>query len=152
MVHIVATPTPGHMKKLPARPILLVAVAIVLGMGIVFILKPENVLALIFGIAPSDAMQGAGRIGGAATLSLGIAGWPGYPGQRVRKSSIQSCMVFFALVVVLLAYQALASEVAGPALWPMVVVLGLMAAALAWSGNPPAFPAGLQGPPPPVPK
>ena len=147
MVHIVATPTPGHMKKLPARPILLVAVAIVLGMGIVFIIRPETVLALIFGIAPSDAMQGAGRIGGAATLSLGIAGWPGYPGQRVRKSSIQSCMVFFALVVVLLAYQALASEVAGPALWPMVVVLGLMAAALAWSGNPPAFP---NAPPPPA--
>ena len=64
------------MKKLPARPILLVAVAIVLGMGIVFIIRPETVLALIFGIAPSDAMQGAGRIGGAATLSLGIAGWP----------------------------------------------------------------------------
>jgi hypothetical protein len=140
------------MKKLPARPILLVAVAIVLGMGLLFILKPETVLAVIFGIAPSDAMQGAGRIGGAATLALGIAGWPGYPGQRVRKSSIQSIMVFFGLVAVLLAYQAYASEVAGPALWPTVVVLGAMAVALAMSGNPPAFPNQPQGAPPPVPR
>jgi len=126
------------MKKIPARPILLAAVAIVLGMGLALILKPENVLALIFGIAPSDAMQGAGRIGGAATLSLGIAGWPGYPGQRVRRSSIYSIMVFFGLVAALLAYQAYASDVTGPALWPMVVVLGLMAVALAMSVNPPA--------------
>ena len=124
------------MKKLNARPVLLFAEALAIAMGILLLIRPENGLALIFGIAPSDAMQGAGRIAAAAMLALGVAGWPGMPGTRVRLNSIRAMQVFSAILAIVLAYQGIAHDVAGPVLWPLVALHALLAAALAVSGNP----------------
>ena len=124
------------MKKINARPVLLFAEAFAIGMGLSLIVRPENSLAVTFGIAPSDAMQGAGRVAGAAMLALGVAGWPGMPGTRVRQNSIRAMMVFSGLLAATLAYQGIASDVAGPVLWPLVALHVVLAGLLAVSGNP----------------
>jgi hypothetical protein len=101
------------------------------GTGLLLMVLPSVPLALLLGV--EDASRESilvARLFGAALLAIGVGCWLGRsdelgPSQR---GLVAGALVYDAVVAAFLAYAGLFSSSVGIALWPAVVVHGLLAA------------------------
>jgi len=101
--------------------------------GVVLLVDPVLVVAVLFGIDESGKRLPLGRIAGIALLALGVACWPGTDAAGDGMPALRAMLAYNALVAVYLAYLGLAAHLAGLLLWPavaehVVVTLLLIAA------------------------
>ena len=99
--------------------------------GVLLLLAPSMFFSTILGLEiDTPAASVAGRIAGAAILSLAIACWQGRNGERGSPSTgIVAAMLFYnAAVNSVLTYASTALGIQSPLLWPVIaihLVLGL---------------------------
>ena len=117
----------------PALPTTLLTVTALAeaGTGLVLLVAPAVVVALLFNIertAPVTLL--VARLAGAALVAIGIACWFGRNSTSppASRGLLAAVFVYDVAAAALLAYGALALSLAGIALWPAVVLHGALAA------------------------
>lgn len=101
------------------KNILTLAAVAEMATGLALIAVPSVVGQLLLGVALSEPAVTVAGVLGLALLGLGVACWPGPPALGM--------LVYSALVAFYLAYVGLSGPSAGPLLWPVVVLHGLLA-------------------------
>ncbi|HEU5430367.1 MAG TPA: hypothetical protein VFU81_01820 [Thermomicrobiales bacterium] len=136
--NILRQPDASHMLRtgLPMKvtPYLLVTAIVEIGAGLALLIVPNAVSAWLLGAASSDpASLFLARWVGVALLAIGVASGlaredAGGPARR----GVLVAVVFYDVAAVLLLISAtLGPRLAGPALWPAVVLHTLLAG---WGG------------------
>lgn len=87
------------------------------GAGLVVV--PALVARLLLGVELSSDAAIVARVAGLALVGLGIACWPG---KTANRAAIAGMSTYSFAVAIYLTYLGLASEQAGPLLWPAVAV------------------------------
>ena len=115
------------------RKVLGFAAVVEVGTGLVLVLDPALVVALLLGADTAGLGVLLGRFLGIALLALGVACWPG--GQRVTLGArtLHGMLTYNALVAVFLAYVGLGGHWAGPLLWPAVALHAAVTLLLVWT-------------------
>ncbi|SFO85983.1 hypothetical protein SAMN03159463_03091 [Mesorhizobium sp. NFR06] len=113
---------------------LIVVAAIEAATGLGLLLLPSVAFALLLGLE-SAAVEAlfVGRIAGAALLAIGVASW------MARRDKVShslfglliGIMIYNTAVSILLVYATVLLKMAGPMLWPTVVLHALLAV---WGG------------------
>jgi hypothetical protein len=117
----------GEMRLKELFLVTAVAEAVI---GLALLGLPAIVLATLLGIQPATMETlFVGRIAGAALLAIGVASFLArndatLPAQRGLLTGI---LLYDVLVALLLVYAGVGQQMAGPALWPAVVVHTLLA-------------------------
>jgi len=106
------------------RRLLTVTTAIEVPTGVLSLLQPSVVLALLFGWREigSETLLMA-RVAGAAVLGLGVASWlardDGHT--QARRGLLTGLFIYNAVAVVLLVFAGAVLQTAGLLLWPAVL-------------------------------
>jgi hypothetical protein len=115
----------GGESGMTLRPLLRVTGALEAVMAVAFVLWPSLPLTILFGQSPDTALALlAGRIGGAALLSLAMACWwaGDDPESRAASGLVAAMLLYDAVAFVLLVYARMVAGLSGIGLWPAVVV------------------------------
>jgi hypothetical protein len=100
------------------------------GAGLALLVIPVVTVSLLVGV-PLDTPAGlvAGRIGGAALLSLGIAFWQTRNSERgIAATGLVQAMLFYnAGAGAVLVYAGLYLKLQSPLLWPAIVIHQVLA-------------------------
>jgi hypothetical protein len=119
--------------------LLLIITAIFEGVtGLVFLTIPRVIVPEFLGVALDTAAgMVAGRLAGAAILSLAVACWQARNGDRGGAATgLVAAMLFYNIVAALiLVYAEVRLGLHGPMLWPAIVVhnvLAMWCAAVLW--------------------
>lgn len=94
--------------------------------GLLLLVQPSFLLSILLGIgtaAPETLL--VGRIAGAALLAFGIACWAGLRDQR--PGTLAAVLLYDVAAAALLTYAAIGLYMSGIALWPAVVLHGVLA-------------------------
>jgi hypothetical protein len=91
------------------------------------------VVQLLLGANLSPDAVPVARVAGLALLGLGLASWPGRARAESNGPAFRAMLVYNALVALYFIHLATARHVAGPLLWPAVVVHALVALLLVWT-------------------
>ncbi len=91
--------------------------------GLVLLAYPPIVVRLLFGADISGVGVVISRIAGAALLAIGVACWLARndPGRPAQLGLLTGVLIYDTAAAVLLAYAGLFLDMAGIALWPVVV-------------------------------
>lgn len=108
-----------------------VAAAVEIGTGLVLLVRPPLFTWLLFGAPLPSAGQALGRLAGFALLALALACWPRETAARSVRSALEALLGFSLLTAIYLAYLSLVRDLAGPLLWPAVVLHLVLAILLA---------------------
>jgi hypothetical protein len=107
----------------------IVSAIIELGAGLALLCCPSAAAMLLVG-APLEgaAALTVARVCGAGLLTLGVACWlaRGDTQSRAARGLIAAMLLYDVIVAALLTFAALGMELRGVALWPAVVLHGLM--------------------------
>ncbi len=118
------------------RVLLTVTAVIEVGAGLAILVVPSAAVALLLGASlDTPAAVAAGRVAGAALLTLGVACWVARRDGQSRAAAglVAAMLLYNTVAVAILAYAGLGSGLDGIALWPAVVLHTAMAAwCLAW--------------------
>jgi hypothetical protein len=111
------------------RKYLLVAIAIGEGgTGALLLALPLIPARLLLGIEEVSTETGlVARILGAALLGIAVGCWLGRKDSPAQRGLIAGALVYGVAAALLLAYAALALQLAGIALWPAVTLHGALA-------------------------
>jgi Ca2+/Na+ antiporter len=116
------------------RKILAFAAVVEAGTGLVLMIDPAIVVALLLNEEASGVGIVLGRCFGIALLALGVACWPGR--QRIESSlpALRAMLIYNVLIALFLAYLGTAGHLAGLLLWPGVALHAVVALLLvrAW--------------------
>jgi hypothetical protein len=98
--------------------------------GAALLMVPSLVGQLLLGVELAGAAISVARVAGIALISLGIACWPGPP--------LAGMLIYSAAITVYLAFIGLTAGMAGPLLWPAVLLHLIVSALLlrAWLARP----------------
>lgn len=99
--------------------------------GLVLLIDPAFVVALLLGAELSAAGMALGRIAGVALLSLGLACWPNRQGADGKTSALRAMLAYNVLVTIYLGYLWVGSELFGILLLPAIAVHALLTLLLA---------------------
>jgi hypothetical protein len=113
--------------------ILLFAAIVEIGTGVVFMIDPVLVVALLLGSGLAGAGIAAGRCFGIALLALGLARWPVRQHGESESRAVKAMFVYNALVALYLGYLGIVGLATGSLLWPVVALHAAVALALAWA-------------------
>jgi hypothetical protein len=107
------------------KELFLVMAVVEIATGLALLIQPATVLAALFNIqgAPLEALA-ASRVGGAALLAIGVTcalSWNDTP-TPAQRSVLVGVLIYNVLAAVQFAYDGLALQLTGPALWPAVVL------------------------------
>ena len=100
------------------RKILMVAAVVEIGTGIVLMLDPAIVLALLLGVSGSDQGTSLGRFLGVALLTLGLACWPSRQRAESGSPAFRAMLIYNVLIALYLAYLGTVGNQRGLLLWP----------------------------------
>jgi len=108
--------------------LLFVTAVIEVGAGLGLLLLPAMLFDLLIGVEhPAPGALVVGRVAGAALLALGVASWLGRSAPAPG-GLIAGLLVYNATVAGILVYARAGLDMAGLALWPVVVLHAAMAA------------------------
>jgi hypothetical protein len=125
-------PKPGRpvegIFRMHRSALLIVTAVVEVGAGLGLLLLPAVLFDLLIGVErPAPEALFVGRVAGAALLALGVASWLGRSAPAPR-GLIAGLLVYNATVAGLLVYARAGLDMAGLALWPVVVLHAAMAA------------------------
>jgi Ca2+/Na+ antiporter len=98
------------------------AAVVEVGTGLVLIIHPAIVVALLVGVDISGAGILLGRCFGIAMLALGLACWPSGQRGEVRSSAFRGMLTYNLLIALYLAFLGAVRHLWGVLLWPGVVL------------------------------
>ena len=120
-------------RRLRLSPILSVTALVESPTGLLLLLWPALVFALLFGWhLPGPETLVMGRIAGAGVLSIGIASWVARDDARTpaQIGVLAGVLAYNALAAAVLVFAGAVLSMTGPVLWPAVVYHVALAA---WS-------------------
>jgi hypothetical protein len=109
------------------RTILAVAAVVEIGTGIVLMLDPAIVLALLLGVSGSGEGTSLGRFIGIALLALGLACWPSRQRAESGSPAFRAMLIYNVLIASYLAYLGTVGHLGGLLLWPGMALHAVMA-------------------------
>ncbi len=112
------------------RKILAVAAVVEIGTGIVLMLDPAIVLALLLGADGSGEERSLGRFLGIALLALGLSCWPSRQRAESGSPAFRAMLIYKLLIASYLAYLGTLGHQGGLLLLHAVMVLLLVRMAL----------------------
>jgi hypothetical protein len=104
------------------RKLLAFAVFVEIGTGVLLLVDPALVVALLIGGDLSGAGVVAARCFGIALIALGLACWPGRQPAGDVAAAVRGMLLYNAAIALYLAYLGVAAHVGGPLLWPAAVL------------------------------
>ena len=113
--------------------ILAFAAVVEIGTGMGLIVAPAIVVALLARGEITDLVLLLARVLGITLLALGLACWPKRQKPEGRLAALRGMLAYNGFVALLLAYAGSALRLAGPLLWPTVVLHGVVALLLVWA-------------------
>jgi Ca2+/Na+ antiporter len=113
--------------------ILAFAAVVEVATGLVLMIDPAVVVALLVGMEVSGVGTLLGRCFGIALLALGLACWPAP--QRVDSGGpkLRGMLVYNALLALYLAFLGTVRHVEGMLLWPAVALHAVVALLVLWT-------------------
>jgi hypothetical protein len=111
------------------KKVLILAAAIEVATGLMLIVDPAIVVALLLGPNGLDERASLGRFLGIALLALGLAAWPG---SRPWATTFRAMMTYNALIASYLAYLGATERQSGLLLWPAAGLHAVVALILVW--------------------
>jgi hypothetical protein len=112
--------------------VLTFAAVVEIGTGIGLLLAPTLVVGLLLGGGVSEMGLLLARALGITLLALALACWPRRQNPETGSGALRGMLVYNALITLLLVFAAAVLHVAGPLLWPTVVLHGAVALLLIW--------------------
>ena len=100
------------------RKILAFAAVVEAGTGLVLLVDPAIVVALLLGAEVSGTETPLGRCFGIALLALGLACWPGPQRAESDSPAFRAMLVYNLLIASYLAYLGTVRHLGGMLLWP----------------------------------
>jgi hypothetical protein len=110
------------------RPIVVAAAWLEIIVGACFVAIPNLPCVLLFAVRPEGIANLLARFAGFGLFALGIAGLPSPT--IASRHGIAALLVFNVSVTVLLCWIGVATSFHGVLLWPVVILHGVIAAAL----------------------
>ena len=118
-------------KLVALKKLLGVAASIEAATGIVLMIYPPLLSALLLGEGVSRAGMALGRVAGFALFSLGLACWPGADSAGTSNPALRALLTYNLLTTLYLAFLGLAGQSVGRLLWPAVALHAVLAFLLA---------------------
>jgi Ca2+/Na+ antiporter len=115
------------------RKILAFAAVIEVGTGLVLVIDPAMVVALLLGAEVSGAGMLLGRFFGIALLALGLACWPSRARAETGSPAFRAMLTYNVLIAACLAYLGTAGHLGGLLLWPVFALHAVVALLLVWT-------------------
>jgi len=106
-----------------------------LGTGLVALIDPAILIALLLGLEVSNAATLLGRFFGIALISLSLACWPGRQGSSSALQPFRGMLLYNALVAVYLGYLGAVGHMGGPLLWPVCALHAVVSLLLIWASR-----------------
>lgn len=103
------------------------------GTGLVLMIDPAIVVALLLGEDVSAPGIALGRCFGIALLALGLACWPYRPLAGSSAPAWRAMLIYNTLVALYLAWLGTAGHLGGLLLWPGVALHAVVALLLVWT-------------------
>jgi Ca2+/Na+ antiporter len=113
--------------------ILAFAAIVEAGTGLVLIIDPAIVVALLLGAEVSGVGALLGRCFGVALLAVGLACWPGRQRAESGSPAFRAMLIYNALIALYLAYVGTVGHLGGVLLWPGVALHAVVALLLVWT-------------------
>ncbi len=113
-----------------SNKILAFAAAVEACTGLVLMIDPSVVVALLLGADVSGVGALLGRCFGIALTALGLACWPSHGSSL---PAFRSMWIYNALIALFLAYLGTVERLGGLLLWPVVALHAVVALLLVWS-------------------
>jgi hypothetical protein len=113
--------------------ILAFASVVEVGTGLVLMIDPAVVGALLLGADVSGAATLFGRCFGVALLALGLACWPGRQSGETVSAAFRAMLTYNVLIALYLAYLGTVGHRGGLLLWPGVALHAAVAVLLVWT-------------------
>ena len=101
--------------------------------GLVLVIDPAIVGALLLGVEVSGAGTLLGRCFGIALLALGLACWPSRQRAESGSPAFRVMLIYNVLIALYLAYLGTARHLGGLLLWPGVALHAVVALLLVWT-------------------
>lgn len=117
----------------PARKILGFAAVVEVGTGLVLMIDPAIVVALLLGAEVSGAGLLLARCFGTALLALGLVCWPGRQRGENDSSAARGMLIYNVLIALYLAHAGTAGHMGGLLLWPGIGLHAMVALGLIWA-------------------
>jgi hypothetical protein len=109
------------------RKILGFSAVVEIGTGLVLMIDPAIVVALLLGVDASGVGIPLGRCFGIALLALGLACWPGRQRAEGGSPAFQAMLIYNVLIALYLAYLGTVGHLGGLLLWPAVALHAVVA-------------------------
>ncbi len=103
--------------------------------GLVLIVAPAIVAALLLGVNLSGVGPVLARCFGIALLSLGLACWPGHARAAGASAALRAMLAYNSLIALYLGYLGTLGHLGGLLLWPAVALHAAVALALIWTSR-----------------
>ena len=113
------------------RKILAFAAIAEIGTGLLLLLDPALVVALLVGGDLSGAGVVTARCLGITLVALGVACWPGRHSTDNVAAAARGMLLYNVAIALYLVYVRTVDHLGGPLLWPAVVIHAVVAALLA---------------------
>lgn len=107
------------------------AAAVEAGTSMLLLLDPSLFVSLLLGAELSEAGRVLGRLAGITLLALVAACWPGHMVSGGVNPARRGLLVFSVLTTAFLVYLGLATQLAGPLLWPAAALHAVVSIFLA---------------------
>jgi hypothetical protein len=108
------------------RTVLAVSAVAEAATGLLLLIDPGIVVALLLGVDAVAEVVALGRVAGIALLALGLACWPGTGAAGETRAALRAMLAYNLLVALYLVYLATAARLGGPLLWPAVAAHGVV--------------------------
>ena len=113
--------------------ILAFAAVVEIGTGLLLMISPAIVAALLLGADVSGVATPLGRCFGIAVLALGLACWPRRQHAESGSPAFRAMLTYNVLIALYLAYLGTVGHLWGLLLWPGVALHGVVALLLVWT-------------------
>jgi hypothetical protein len=120
-------------RLITRRRILVFAAVVEIGTGLVLMISPAIVAALLLGADVSGVASVLGRCFGIALLALGLACWPSRQPADGGSPPFRAMLTYNALIALYLAYLGTVGHLWGLLLWPGVALHAVVALLLVWT-------------------
>ena len=122
----------SEASRKPLNTILASAAVVEVDTGLVWLIDPALVVAMLLGANESGGPMPLGRVAGVALLALGMACWPGRQNAECSSPATRGMLVYNALIALYLTYVGTAHHLGGPLLWPGVALHAVVVLLLLW--------------------
>ncbi len=104
------------------RRLVAISASLEIAAGVGFLLAPALVVPLLFRVEISEGVAVLARCFGIAIAGLGIISLPGRGEPSAAWGAVHGLALYNALIAAYLLHAAVAHQLAGPLLWPVVAV------------------------------